>query len=41
MCGYAGGWNCGAPTLMTLEPGKGYWAYLGGTSNCSYGLPCQ
>ena len=39
VCGYPGGWNCGAS--ITMEPGKGYWAYLGGTSNCSYGLPCQ
>jgi hypothetical protein len=41
MCAYAGGWNCGAPASITMEPGKGYWAYLSGTSNCSYGLPCQ
>lgn len=40
ICGYSGGWNCNAPASITLEPGKGYWVYYGGTSSGSYGLPC-
>jgi hypothetical protein len=41
ICSYTFGWDCGAPTAVTLEPVKGYWVYYGGSTNYPYGLPCN
>jgi len=41
ICGYSGGWNCFAPGATNLEPTKGYWVFYGGTTNGTYGLPCN
>jgi len=41
VCRYPAGWDCGTPAAITCQPGQGYWVFLGGTANCSYGLPCN
>ena len=41
ICSYSGGWNCFAPGATTLEPRKGYWVFWGGTTNGTWGLPCN